>query len=101
MAQIVIGENAVRYRKLFKQYEIPIEDIIWAYLQQEDVNATMCCGKASFPIGRLVLLNKNGQKEVFQYEGLDEPRKLLNALIEKNPRMAVGYTEENKKRFMG
>lgn len=94
-----IKDNKLTFRKNFKACEIPIENIAWAYLQSEDVEAKMCCSRASFEIGRLIVFDKDGHKEIFQYEGMDEPRSLLEGLQVANSSMAVGYTKENREKF--
>ena len=101
MVQAIVEGNKLKYKKMLKTYEVDTKNFVWGYLQQEDASARLCCGTASFPIGRLVLLDNQGKKEIFQYEGLDEPRKLLEAIKASNPEMAVGYTEENRARFEG
>jgi hypothetical protein len=99
MAHVVVEDNKLVYRKMFKTCSIDVNDIVWAYLQQEDASAGLCCGTASFPIGRLIVLDSHGSKEIFQYEGLEEPKDLLGKLKDANPSMAVGYTEENRARY--
>lgn len=99
MNRAVVEGNKLKFKKLFKTYEIDTKNIVWGYLQQEDANARLCCGTASFPIGRLVLQDDKGKKEIFQYEGLEEPKKLMEAIKASNPDMAVGYTKENREKF--
>lgn len=99
MAKVTIGDGKLRYKKMFKDYEIPLENIAWAYLQEEDVEAKMCCSRASFAIGRLIVIDKDGKKEIFQYEGMDEPKRLLSELQNANSNIAFGFTPENKTRF--
>lgn len=99
MTKAVVKDGKLQYKKFFRTRELPVGDIAWAYLQQEDVSARMCCGRASFEIGRLVIIDKNGKREILQYEGLDEPRRLLDDLTEANAAIAVGYTPENRERF--
>lgn len=99
MAKVDISNGKLLYKKMLKEHEIPLTDIAWAYLQEEDVEAKMCCSRASFAIGRLIVFDKDGKKEIFQYEGMDEPRRLLNELQNANSDIAIGFTPENKTRF--
>lgn len=99
MANVCVDNGTLVYRKMFKTYRMDIKDIVWAYLQQEDASARLCCGTASFPIGRLIVFDVHGSKEIFQYEGLEEPKKLLEKLKNINSSMAVGYTDENKAKY--
>ncbi len=99
MAKITVADGKVRYRKYLTVCELRIADLVWAYLQQEDVPAKMCCGSYHAEIGRVIVLERNGKKEIFQFESMQEARELLAKLQKENPDMAVGYTEENRKRF--
>lgn len=99
MSKAVLKDGKLQYKKFLRTRELPVEDIAWAYLQQEDVSARMCCGRADFEIGRLIMIDRNGKREILQYEGLDEPRRLLDELHEANSTIAIGYTPENCERF--
>lgn len=99
MERVTVADGKIRYWKFLAVCEILISDLVWAYLQQEDVPARICCGSFHAEIGRVIVLEKNGKKEVFQFESMQEARELLEKLKQANPEMAVGYTEENRKRF--
>lgn len=101
MAKVTVTNGEILYRKFIKACSLPVSDLVWAYLQQEDVSAKMCCGSFNAEIGRVIVFDKDGKKEVFQFESMQEARKLLEEIREANPDMAVGYTEENKGRFAG
>ena len=99
MAKVAVVDGKVLYRKMLKSCELPVKDIVWAYLQKEDVNATLCCGRMNMEIGRVIVRDKDGRSEIFQFESMEEARELLTKLQEANPDMAVGYTKENVERF--
>lgn len=99
MAKVIVADGKLIYRRLLKQCELLIKDLVWAYLQQEDVSAKMCWGSFNAEIGRVVVVDKNGKKEVFQFESMQEARELLERIQEANPDMAVGYTKENREKF--
>ena len=99
MAKVAVSEGMIRYRKFLTVCELPVADLVWAYLQQEDVSAKMCCGSINAEIGRVIVLERNGKKEVFQFESMQEARELLAKIQEAAPDLPVGYTEENRKRF--
>ena len=94
-----IENGKLTWYHVLKKMELPLTDIVWAYLQQEDVNARMCCSNTNFPIGRVIVVRKDGTKEVFQYDGMEKPRQLLEELKKANPEIAVGYTKENREKF--
>lgn len=99
MAKVIVADGKLIYRKLMKIFEIPMTEILWAYLQQEDVSAKMCCGSFHSEIGRVIILERDGKKESFQFESMQEARELLEQLKKANPDMKIGYTKENKERF--
>lgn len=99
MAKVTVTDGKIIYKKLLKTCEIQMEDLVWAYLQQEDVSAKMCCGSFGAEIGRVIVLDRNGKKEIFQFESMQEARELLARIQAENPDMAVGYTEENRRQF--
>ena len=77
MAKVIVADGKLRYRKFLTACEILVSDLVWAYLQQEDVSAKMCCGTYHGEIGRVIVLERNGRKEVFQFESMQEARELL------------------------
>lgn len=99
MAKVTVTDGKIRYRKLLTVCELPVTDLVWAYLQQEDVSAKMCCSSFNAEIGKVIVLERNGKKEVFQFESMQEARELLARIQEANPELPTGYTEENRKRF--
>lgn len=99
MAKVTVTDGKIQYRKFLTACELPVTDLAWAYLQQEDVSAKMCCGSFNAEIGRVIVLERNGRKEVFQFESMQEARELLAKIQEANPDLPIGYTDENRKRF--
>ncbi|MDE6960723.1 MAG: hypothetical protein K2P27_07665 [Lachnospiraceae bacterium] len=99
MAKVMVENGKIIYRKLLDTCELLIADLVWAYLQQEDLPAKMCCSSFHAEIGRVIVMDRNGKKEVFQFESMQEARELLERLQKENRDLAVGYTEENRKRF--
>lgn len=99
MAKVTVTDGKIIYRKLLKTCEILVADLVWAYLQQEDVSARMCCGSFGAEIGRVIVVDKNGRREVFQFESMQEARELLEKIQKANPDIAIGYTKENRERF--
>lgn len=99
MAKVTVADGKIIYKKFLRTCEILVADLVWAYLQQEDVSAKMCCGSFESEIGRVIVVDKNGKKEVFQFESMQEARELLAKIQEANPDIAIGYTKENRERF--
>ena len=99
MAKVAVSEGMIRYRKFLTVCELPVADLVWAYLQQEDVSAKMCCGSFETEIGRVIVVERDGKREIFQFESMQEARELLEKIQKANPRIAIGYTKENRERF--
>lgn len=99
MAKVTVTDGKIRYKKFLATCELPVTDLVWAYVQQEDVSAKMCCGSFNAEIGRVIVLERDGKKEIFQFESMQEARELLERIQKANPDLPVGYTEENRKRF--
>lgn len=99
MAKVIIENGVLCYKKMFREVNVQTSAIVWGYLQLEDVKASMCCGGFNSVIGRAIFQEADGTKHVFQYEGKEHAMELLEQMKEANPDMAVGFTEENRKRF--
>ena len=99
MGKVTVEDEKIIYKKFMKRCELEISGLVWAYLQQEDVSAKMCCGSFGAEIGRVIVLERDGKKEIFQFESMQEARELLERIQKANPDLPVGYTEENRKRF--
>ena len=100
MEKAKVQGNRLQYRKGFKTVEVPAEDIVWGYLQVEDVKATLCCGRFDTEIGRAIFVEKSGEKHVIQYEGTKKAKELIDKVKNANQDMAVGYNEENKQKYL-
>ncbi len=101
--KVRVEDGKLKYRKMLKKRELPLDDLKWAYLQMEDVSSHVCCGEYACEIGRVVVMDKAGKKEVFQFdhmgEGMKIARKLLHEIQKAKPDLAIGYTEENRAKF--
>ncbi len=101
--KVTVENGKLIYRKWIKRHELPLDDLQWAYLQMEDVSSHVCCGEYACEIGRVVVVDKNGKKEVFQFdhmgEGMKIARKLLAEIQAAKPDLAIGYTKENRAKF--
>lgn len=99
MSKVMIENGVLSYKKMFREVKVPTDAIVWGYLQLEDVKASMCCGGFNSVIGRAIFQEAGGEKHIFQYEGKERAMELLDQMKKANPNMAVGYTDENRKRF--
>lgn len=99
MKRVKIENGSMIYKSMFKEVRVPLENIVWGYLKIKDVNARMCCGNYNTEIVTVVFREASGQIHSFEDEEGKSARRLLKEMEEKNPFMAVGFTEENKARF--
>lgn len=100
MSKVAIENGQMIYRKMFKEIRIPLEDILWGYHQIEDVRTMACCANMILEVHRVIFTDRSGKQHVFEYEEKERAEALLAEMAEKNPAMAVGYTEVNKERFL-
>ncbi|MCD7864164.1 MAG: hypothetical protein LUG61_11835 [Lachnospiraceae bacterium] len=96
MANIMVTNEKITYRKLLKPCEIALDDLQWAYLQKQDLQSRCCCGSYASEIDRVIVTLKSGKREMFQFENMDEAKNLLARLQAAKPDLAVGYTPENR-----
>lgn len=97
--EITIADGKLKYRKWFQKHEVLLSDIEWAYLQQEQVHVNLGCCGGETSIGRLIVIKKNGEKLVFEYEGMRDPKRALEEIQAATAEIAIGYTKENRERF--
>lgn len=100
MSKVTIDNGQMIYRKMFKEIRIPLEDILWGYHQIEDVRTMACCANMILEVHRVIFTDKDNKKHIFEFEEKERAEALLNEMAEKNPSMAVGFTEVNKARFL-
>ncbi|MCD8327394.1 MAG: hypothetical protein LUC90_12195 [Lachnospiraceae bacterium] len=96
MANITVTDTKIQYRKMLKTCEIALEQLQWAYLQKQDLQSRCCCGSYASEIDRVIVVLRDGKKEVFQFESMEEAKELLARIQEAKPELAVGYTPENR-----
>lgn len=96
----IIENDKFVYRKLLARKEIPLEEILWAYLQIESGAGHMCCGEYDYKIYRVIVRLSSGEDIPFMFEKEAPAKELLELLRNASDRICIGFTEENKKRFL-
>lgn len=99
MAKITITDDHIIQKKLLKTSALPLADLVWAYIQQEDVKTSVCCGPVHMEIGRVIAFTGDGRRTAFSFESVKEAEKLLDEIREAAPHAAIGFTAENKEKF--
>ncbi len=88
--KIRVENKELRFSRMMKSYQIPCEEIKWAYRRKEDANGRMCCGTATFTMNFVIILTK-GRKR-YQFEMTEEEAKAcLLYLKESSPNMIIGF----------
>jgi len=95
-----IENGKLIYRKVISKVEVPIEDVVWAYLQIESGSGHMCCGEFDYKIYRVIIHLASKEVIQFQYEKESIARDVLERLHQASDQICIGFTEENKKRFL-
>ena len=95
-----IEHNCLIYKKMFAQKEIPVEEIRWVYLQVESGSGHMCCGDFPYAIYRVLVHLSSKEILTFQYEKEETAKQVLDTIAKADSHIAVGFTEENKARFL-
>lgn len=96
---VAVKDGSLVYRKKLRKQELPLTDIVWAYRQQEDANAMICCGRMNLVINRIIVQDKNGVKTAFPFERVEEAKKLLDEISKAGPHICIGYTAANREKF--
>ena len=99
MAKVTIRNGSLVYRKRLKQQYLKLSEIVWAYRQQEEAGAMICCGRMNLVINRIIVQDKSGMKTAFPFERVEDAKRLLDEIAAAAPHICIGYTAENKKRF--
>lgn len=89
--KIKFGERELTYKRGFKWYTLPYEEIAHAYLRIEEVKGRLCCGVANFDMHFLMLKTNAG--ELFKLEATSQEivKQMLDELKEKNPNVSIGF----------
>jgi hypothetical protein len=89
--RIKINENTLEYKKGFKWYALPYDEITQAYLRVEEVQGRLCCGVANFDLYFLMLKNKQNDLLKVETSSQEITKQMLEELSKKNPEIEIGY----------
>ena len=99
MAKITVANKKIVYKKLLRKQEIALDDIVWAYRQQQDAETTFGGKSINLVINRVIVQDKEGKKTAFPFDRTDAAKKMLDEIAAAAPEIAIGYTEENKEKY--
>lgn len=98
--KVTLENQTLQYTSLFQKVQVPLDQIVWAYLRKEDSRMTMCCGKfvmTSCYFAYYVAGSK--KRHLIPFDQEQPVRDLLDALAQQNPAIDIGYSEEKKQRY--
>jgi hypothetical protein len=89
--RIKLNDNTLEYKKGFKWYALPYDEITQAYLRVEEVQGRLCCGVANFDLYFLMLKNKENDLLKVETSSPEITKQVLEELSRKNPAIEIGY----------
>lgn len=89
--KIKFGERELTYKRGFKWYTLPYEEITHAYLRIEEVKGRLCCGVANFDMHFLMLKTSAGELLKLEATSQEIVKQMLDELKEKNPNVSIGF----------
>lgn len=96
---VIAGEREIFFRQKWKHYYMPYEELIWAYRQVAESHVTLgCCGGVIQEF-RVIMRPKQGEDAKVWFDRETEAVQLMDIIQQRNPDCAIGFTDENKKRF--
>lgn len=89
--KVRLNEQNMEYKKGFKWVELPYGEITKAYLRIEEVNGTLCCGRANFDMYFLMLQLSAGELLKLECTSKESVKEMLEVLKQKNDKIEIGY----------
>ena len=89
--KIKLNEENLEYKKGFKWIALSYEEVEKAYLPIEEVNGTLCCGRANFDMYFLMLRLKGGELLKLECTSKESVKDMLEVLKQKNDQIEIGY----------
>lgn len=97
---VLVGERYLFHKGITQVKYLPLEEIVWSYMRQEDSNITLCCGKGTLPTYFLMAVTASEACMKAMVERSQDVQAALRAIAEKNPQVTIGYSEETMRLFM-
>ncbi len=92
--KIKFGEQELTYKRGFKWYTLPYEEITHAYLRIEEVKGRLCCGVANFDMHFLMLKTSAGELLKLEASSQEIVKRMLDEVKEKNQNVSIGFKRE-------
>lgn len=97
---VVLTEQEVVFSKGVRRICMPFADVLWAYRRVVESHTTLgCCGGVLQDF-RVVMRHPSGCEVSVSFEREANAIAVLEEISRRCPEAAIGYTEENKLRFI-
>ena len=98
--KVAVGKKCIYYMGFMQTKYLPISEIVWAYMRQEDCTGTLCCGRMEFSSFFLMVTTKDQKQQKTYLEEAKDVKAILTLLEERNPRMESGYSKERAAKYL-
>ena len=98
--KVAVGKKCIYYIGFMQTKYLPISEIVWAYMRQEDCTGMLCCGRMGFSSYFLMVTTKDKKQQKTYLEEAKDVKAILALLEERNPQMESGYSEERAEKYL-
>ena len=98
--KVAVGKKCIYYIGFMQTKYLPISEIVWAYMRQEDCTGTLCCGRMGFSSFFLMVTTGDKKQQKTYLEDAKDVKAILALLEERNPRMENGYSKERAVKYL-
>ena len=91
VGKVRLGELALFFSRFAGSTFMPYDQVVHAYLRQEEVTAKMCCGRPHFDQFYLMLEGTDGKLRKHQVTDMAKGKLALEYIARLNPACRIGY----------
>lgn len=98
--KVAVGKKCIYYMGFMQTKYLPISEIVWAYMRQEDCTGTLCCGRMEFSSFFLMVTTGYQKQQKTYLKEAKDVKAILSLLEERNPQMESGYSKEWEAKYL-
>lgn len=98
--KIAVGKQCIYYSGILQTKYLPLTEIVWAYMRQEDCEGKMCCGRMGFSSFFLMVTTGDKKQQKTNLEQSKDVKAILELLKERNPQIETGYSKEKAEIYL-
>lgn len=91
VGKVRLGELVLFFSRFAGSTFMPYDQVVHAYLRQEEVTAKMCCGRANFDQFYLMIKGSDGKLRKHQVDDMTKGKLALEHIARLNPECQIGY----------